>query len=149
MRDPGEILTEKQKLAEIEAFHLTDMRAAKNKDIETLFGLWTEDCVLLAPGMPPVIGKEDMWKYLQEQNDAASDIEILEYVQDFKEVRIVGDWAFEWGLFFGKSRPLGGEIVQTEAKLFRVLKRTEGGDWKCARSIFHVDEMAADPNTNP
>jgi len=146
MSDPSKLLTEKQKLAEIETFHLTDMRAAKSKDIETLLGLWTEDCVLLAPGMPPIIGKEAMWTYLQEQTDAASDVEILEYVQDFKEVWIEGDWAFEWGLFFGRSRPMGGEIVRTQAKLFRVLKRTAEGEWKCARSIFHVDDMSEDPN---
>jgi len=88
MNNSGELLNEKRKLAEIEAF-----------------------------------------------------VEILEYGQDFKEVKIVGDWAFEWGLFFGKSRPLGGEIVRAKAKLFRVLRRDEEGDWKCARSIFHVDEM--------
>jgi ketosteroid isomerase-like protein len=144
MSSPVETITEEQKLAEIEAFHQTDMKAAAAKDIETLLGLWTEDCVLLAPGMPPIIGKEAMWRYLQEQNDAASDVEILEYEQDFKEVKLVGDWAFEWGLFHGRSCPLGGEIVQTKAKLFRVLKRTEESGWKCARSIFHVDEMSED-----
>lgn len=142
MSDPVIRMTAEQKRVEIEAFHKMDMRAAKAKDIETLLGLWTEDCVLLAPGMPPIIGKEAMWDYLQEQNDAASDVEILEYVQDFKEVQIVEDWAFEWGLFYGRSRPVGGEIIETRAKLFRVLKWTAEAGWKCARSIFHVDELA-------
>ena len=70
-------------MAEIEAFHVTDMQAAKAKDIETLLGLWTEDCVLLAPGIDPIIGKEAMWQYLQAQNAASRDVEIIELCAGF------------------------------------------------------------------
>jgi len=110
-----------------------------SRDIETLRGLWTEDCVLLAPGRPPIEGSKAVWEYIQEQHSEMEGIEILEYEQDFMEVEISGNWAFEWGVFRGRARPRGGDVIQTRAKLFRILKRCEDGQWKCARSIWHDD----------
>ena len=83
------------------------------KDIETLLGLWTDDCVLLVPGLPPIQGKDAMWKYLQEQNDVASDVEILEYVQDFKEVQIVDALVLD---IKPENRLDGEAIVETYGK---------------------------------
>lgn len=144
MKNIHKSISKEQMMAEIETFHSTDMEAAKAKDIKTLLGLWTEDCILLAPGIDPIIGKDAMWQYLQAQNAASRDVEIIDYVQDFKEVQIVGEMAFEWCVFYGASRTTDGEIFRTKAKLFRILKRTGESEWKCARSIFHVDGIDKD-----
>jgi ketosteroid isomerase-like protein len=125
-----------RRLAEIEEFHRVDRTAAMAKDIHTLHRLWTEDCVLLPPGRPPVIGQKALWEYIQEQGEEMAGVEILEYDQDFQEVTILGDWAFEWALFTGAARPAGEEIQTSRAKLFRVLRRQPDGTWKCARSIW-------------
>lgn len=126
-------------LAEIRSFHQKDRQAAMAKDIESLRSLWTEDCVLLAPESPPIIGSDAVWEFIQAQYRQMGNVEILQYDQDFQEIKIIGDWAFEWGVFKGSVRLADESIVETRSKLFRVLKRQLDSTWKCARSIWHDD----------
>jgi ketosteroid isomerase-like protein len=126
-------------LAEIRAFHQKDKQAAMAKDIKTLRSLWTEDCVLLAPESPPIVGSQAVWEFIQTQFQQMENVEILQYDQDFQEIKIIDDWAFEWGLFKGSVRLADDTIVETRSKLFRVLRRQPDSTWKCARSIWHDD----------
>jgi ketosteroid isomerase-like protein len=134
-----EVTQRERRLAEIEAFHVKDQTAALAKDVHTLRDLWTDDCVLLPPGRLPIVGKEAVWAYIQEQNEELEGVEILEYRQEFKEVTLAGEWAFEWGVFKGAAQPSGEDVQYTRAKLFRVLRRQPSGTWKVARSIWHDD----------
>ena len=134
----SEGFSQEDALAEIEKLHQTDMAAAKVYDIETLSTLWTDDCVLLQPGQEPISGREALWAYMQANLEEQKQYEITEYVQEFEEVKILGDWAYEWGTFHGAYRPVsGGEIIRERARLFRILKRQPDGSWKCARAIWH------------
>ncbi len=132
-------LDEDAALSEIRAFHQKDKQAAMAKDVQTLRSLWTEDCVLLAPEYPPIIGSEAVWEFVRTQYQQMKNVEILQYDQDFQEIKIIDDWAFEWGLFRGSVRLADDSIVETHSKLFRVLRRQPDGKWKCARSIWHDD----------
>jgi len=134
----GEDTSQDEALAEIEKLHRTDMAAAKVNDIETLRTLWTDDCVLLQPDQEPIKGREAMWAYMQEALEEQKQYEITEYVHDFEEIEVLGDWAYEWGTFRGAYRPVsGGEEIRERARLFRILKRQPDGSWKCARAIWH------------
>ncbi len=126
-------------LAEIRAFHQKDRQAAMAKDIEALRSLWTDDCVLLSPEYPPIIGSQAVWEFIQTQYQQMENVEILQYDQDFQEIQVINDWAFEWGLFRGSARLADDSIVETRSKLFRVLRRQPDSTWKCARSIWHDD----------
>ncbi len=126
-------------LAEIRAFHEKDRQAAMAKDLEILRSLWTEDCVLLSPESPPIIGSQAVWEFIHAQYQLMENVDILQYDQDFQEIQVIDDWAFEWGLFKGSVRLADDSIVETHSKLFRVLKRQPDSSWKCARSIWHDD----------
>ncbi len=139
IRGRKEIGRSARRLAEIEAFHTRDQAAAQAKDVNTLRGLWTDDCVLLPPGRLPIVGKEAVWSYIQEQYEELEGVEILEYRQEFQEVTLAGDWAFEWGVFKGAAQPAGEDVQYTRAKLFRVLQRQPDGTWRVSRSIWHDD----------
>ena len=134
----GADVSRDEDLAEIEKLHARDMAAAKVNDIETLRTLWTDDGVLLQPGQEPLVGKEAIWAYMQESLEEQKKYEITEYVHEFEEIKIIGDWAYEWGTFHGAYRPIsGGEEIRERARLFRVLRRQPDGSWKCARAIWH------------
>ena len=126
-------------LKAIEKLHETDWAASKTFDIETLISLWTDDGVLLQPGQEPLVGKEAIMEYLQSELRGPRHYEILEYYHDFQEIRICGDWAFEWGTFHGKIRMLAdGEESSQTARLLRILRNEPDGSWKCARAISHA-----------
>ncbi|UCE07639.1 MAG: SgcJ/EcaC family oxidoreductase, partial [bacterium] len=122
----------------IEKLHETDMAAAKIHDINTLITLMTDDCILLPPGQEPIRGRDAIWKFMQEQLPENQKYEITEYVQDFEEVKIIGDWAYEWATFHGTYHlKSGGPDLREKSRLFRILRRQTDGSWKVARSIWH------------
>jgi ketosteroid isomerase-like protein len=131
--------TLKKDLAAIEALHAKDMAAAKIHDIGTLITLNTEDCILIPPGREPIRGKQAIWKYMNEQKPEMEKYLITEYRQEFEEIEIAGDWAYEWGTFHGTFRlKSGGPDLKEKSRLFRILKRQPDGSWKCHRSIWHA-----------
>ena len=122
----------------IEKLHETDMAAAKIHDINTLITLMTDDCILLPLGQEPIRGRDAIWKFMQEQLPESQKYEITEYVQQFEEVKIIGDWAYEWATFHGTYHlKSGGPDLHERSRLFRILRRQPDGSWKVARSIWH------------
>ena len=122
----------------IEELHETDMAAAKIHDIKTLITLMTDDCILLPPGQEPIRGRDGIWKFMQEQLPENQKYEITEYVQHFEEVKIFGDWAYEWATFHGTYHlKSGGPDLYERSRLFRILRRQADGTWKVARAIWH------------
>jgi uncharacterized protein (TIGR02246 family) len=135
-------LAEDEALRGIEELHRRDVEAAKAQDLRTLLSLWTEDGVLLAPGRMPIIGTEALKAHLEEEAEATKAYRIAKYEQQWKEIKIVGDWAFEWGFFDGEAQPeSGGQPIKQKAKMMRILKRQKDGSWKCARVIYHEDPV--------
>ena len=130
----------KTDLEKIDELHKTDMKASLEQDFETLMSLWTEDGVLILPNHEPVKGIEALRKMMANQREESKNYSITEYVHDFNEVRIVGDWAFEWGTYRGTMVPKeSGEPVTETGKLMRILKKQPGGVWKVARAIGIAD----------
>ncbi len=129
---------EQESLAAIEKLHKIDQEASKRGDFDTLLTLMTDDCVLLPPERPPIKGKDAIREYIQGQKEQLHNIEITEYSHDFQEIKILGDWAYEWGYFSNAARA-AGETIRERGKLFRILRRQEDGAWKVSRSIWNND----------
>ena len=125
-------------MAAIEKLHETDMAAAKIHDIDTLITLMTDDCILLPPGQEPIRGRDAIWKFMQEQLPENQKYEITVYIQHFEEVKIIGDWVYEWATFHGTYHlKSGGPDLYERSRLFRILSCQSDGSWKVARAIWH------------
>jgi uncharacterized protein (TIGR02246 family) len=124
----------------IEALHRADMAASKARDLAMLLSLCSDDCVMLPPGEDPIVGREAIRRSLQQDLQQERDYRITEYVHDFEEVRVLGDWAFEWGTFSAAAEPAGGgPPLRSSGKILRILRRQADGTWKVARSIWNND----------
>ncbi|MGD2071112.1 MAG: nuclear transport factor 2 family protein, partial [Gemmatimonadota bacterium] len=86
-------------LAAIEALHRRDREASLAGDWPTLMGLWSDDPVALPPDGPVQEGREAVERSLERYREAAEAWETVEYVQDFGEVQVMGDYAWDWGTF--------------------------------------------------
>jgi len=115
VKESGGRMTSTADLKAIERLHGQDMAAAKVWDVETLVSLWTDDIVTLPPDGPPVIGKEANRSALMKMREASRDLKIEDYVLTFSEVKIAGEWAFEWGAFAGTMRPASGGAVERQS----------------------------------
>jgi ketosteroid isomerase-like protein len=132
--------SEQEQLAAIKTLHKTDREASLKGDFTTLITLLTDDCVLIPPDKPPISGKDAIQKYFDEQKKLLSEIEITEYTHDFQEIKIRGNWAYEWGYFSNTAKSkVSGELIRSSGKLFRIIEHQEDGSWKVARSIWNID----------
>jgi uncharacterized protein (TIGR02246 family) len=122
----------------IEELHQTDMKASMANDVDTLLGLWTEDGVMIRPEGEPVIGKKAITRAMESYREQLKNITVTQYLIDFKEVKIIGDHAYEWGEFhhkyFTKDNP--GQELEQKGRLMRILRRLPDGKWKVARAIW-------------
>lgn len=131
---------EAEELQKIKEMHLIDIQASKSKDFKTLLSLWDNNGVLLEPGKSPIIGKNAIKAYMEEQSKLSQTYTIKKYEHLWEEIKIIGDWALEWGFFYGEAEiSASREIIKQKGKLFRVLKKQKDGTWKAARVIFHND----------
>jgi uncharacterized protein (TIGR02246 family) len=128
--------TNASETAAIIALEHRDAEAAKINDVETLVSLWTEDGVLLQPRSEPVLGAAAIRKLLEQQKQQSTGMTTLAYEEDWKERRILGEEAYEWGEMSVTARlPDGKETTQTVYAI-RVLRRQQDGSWKVARAII-------------
>jgi uncharacterized protein (TIGR02246 family) len=130
-------------LKAIEVLHERDMAASKAGDFETLRSILSDDAVLMPPGGDLVRGKAQIDANVGNMERAMRQFEVLEYVLDFEEVEIVGDYAFEWGEIQGSVRTEdGGAVQRSTYKVMRILQRQPDGAWKVHRSIWNENPGA-------
>jgi ketosteroid isomerase-like protein len=135
-----------QDMDEINKLHDKDIQASIALDEPAFESLWTDDIVTMHPGAPPIVGKEANVEKLQAGIKAMSNQEIMAYNEQFQEVRIQGDWAYEWGAITGRTRPFsGGQESSYKFNVMRILQRQPDGTWKIARSIYNDAEPPAAP----
>src|ERR687886_598388 len=125
-----------RELAAIEELHRRDMAASKAGDFETLRTLMSDEAVMMPPGGDFVRGKAAIDAGMSRMAEAVAPVGGLDYVLDFEEVKVVGEYAFEWGVIRGRMRKRdGGEVEESAYKVMRILRRQAGGEWRVHRSI--------------
>jgi uncharacterized protein (TIGR02246 family) len=134
-------------LRAIERLHEADKRAAMANDLDALIDLSAEDAILLPPGTAPVVGKEAIAAFLRQGWRREQTPEAIEYIHNFEDVTIAGEWAFECGTFKSVWREPGSDDVSTQSgNLLRVLRRRPDGSWKIARAMWNVREAEEPDN---
>lgn len=127
-----------------------DIAASTSLDVEALVGLWTDDGVLLAPGQAPISGKDNLRAYYEKYQDAQANAEVLSYDEQWQEVRILGDYAYEWGQISSRQRTgQGKQEISTVVNAMRILRRSENGSWKVARAIYNEARSGTSVGSRP
>ncbi len=124
--------------AAIQKLQQKDILASMAFDIDALLSLWTDDGVLLAPQHAPVTGHSALRRFYQQQHNALGNVEMLGYEEEWHEVRLLGDYAYQWGQI--RSRMRSGQTKaesSTVVNAMRLLKREEDGSWRVARAIYN------------
>lgn len=124
-------------LAKIKDLHQQDIKASKAGDYKKLRSLLTINAVMMPPNINWIRGHEQLEQNYLHMEEAMKGIEILDYQLDFEEVKVLGEYAFEWGRIIGSSRDADGEITESTYKVMRILKKTDSGKWKVHRAIWN------------
>jgi len=127
-------------LRAIKALNQHDVDAVLRSDMDAVMSQWTDDFVVIPPVGPIVRGRSANVEGVQKGIEQIRAFEPVEFVVDFEEITIVGDYAFEWGTYRGTSRPrAGGDAVSYGGKLMRILQRQPDGSWKMHRTMTTND----------
>ncbi|MBD3276165.1 MAG: DUF4440 domain-containing protein [Candidatus Marinimicrobia bacterium] len=129
--------SDETKLNAIRNLHQEDQRASRDRDLEALVALWTDDAALLPPNNEPVVGKDAIREWISANLKESSHLTLHEYDQNFEEIKVVGRFAFEWGSYSGAYVTPSGDTLSTSGKLMRILKQQSNGEWKVYRAIWH------------
>jgi uncharacterized protein (TIGR02246 family) len=130
-------VTLERDLAEIEALRQRDMDAARRGDFMALRGVVDDDAVMLAPDSRAQRGRAELDRAFDAMARAARTHEVVEYELRFEEVKVLGDYAYEWGSIVGSMRELAsGDISRSAFHVMRILRRQADGSWRVYRSIW-------------
>jgi uncharacterized protein (TIGR02246 family) len=125
-------------LERIEELHHADMRASKARDYKALRALMSDDAVVLPPGGQLIRGREALDKSFAAMVGAAITSDVQEYRFEWQEVRVCGEFAYEWGYIVGSERDRSsGKVTSATYQVMRILERQSDGAWKVHRTIWN------------
>jgi ketosteroid isomerase-like protein len=122
-------------LKAIQALNQHDIDAVMATDAAAITAQWSDDFVVLPPAGPIIRGRAANAEIVAKGMEQIGAFEPLEYEVTFEEIKILGDYAYEWGTFRGKMRPrAGGDPISYSGKLMRILQRQADGSWRMHRT---------------
>ena len=111
--------------------------ASEGRDIERVLSYWTEDAVVLPPGMPPVIGKAALRDYVQ----ASMQIPGFQISWTSTEVTFSPDRNL--GYMFSQNAVTmngpDGTPVTAKGRAITIWRRESDGEWRCAVDIWNAE----------
>lgn len=122
----------------INKLHRMDLTALKTHNVDMFVGLVTEDCIMLPPALKPLCGREAIRNYLEDKFMEWKAYAVERFEQEFNEVQIMGDLAYEWGTSRGAYyMKNGGPEIFENSRIFRILRHQPDGSWKIARVMWN------------
>lgn len=115
-----------------------DLDAATNaRDAERVVGLFTTDAVYLEPDAREVVGRSALTAVLQKAYGQSTSAP--EGRRTAQEVKVAGEWAFEWGRLEAVRPALGPSDTLINGKYLHVYQRQADGTWKIARASYNAN----------
>ena len=127
----------------IEALNQHDVKAVLASDTDAIVSQWTDDFVVIPPAGQIVRGRPANAAAAEQGKEQMQALIPVDYVVEFEEITVTGEYAFEWGTYRGAARPrAGGSDVTYSGKLMRILQRQPDGTWKMHRTMMTSDPPA-------
>jgi ketosteroid isomerase-like protein len=132
-------MTSDHDLRAIHALNRHDVDSVLAGDISAIASQWTDDFVTLS-SRATIRGKAANLALVEASAGQMNAFEPVDYVVEFEEITISGEFAYEWGTYRGSARPrAGGEAMSYRGKLLRILQRQSDGSWKMHRTMMTSD----------
>ena len=114
--------------------------AAEGRDVERILSYWTDDAVLIPPGLPAIVGKSALRDYVR----ASLQIPGFRITWTSRDVRLSPDAMLAY--MFSRNAvtmdaPDGGSTT-TAGRAVTIWRRDADGVWRCAVDIWNAERSA-------
>lgn len=122
---------EKSARAGVNALNQKEEVACREMDNTKSGALWAEDGVDLIQGLEPMVGKATIVKWYDSLTSQTKGAKMEYCTIDWKQIKIQGDWAWEWAItkqkidFPGQPKPF-----ESAGKMVYILKKQADGEWR-------------------
>jgi uncharacterized protein (TIGR02246 family) len=99
--------------------------------------LWAEDGVSLLPDTAPILGRKGVAEFMERVMKDLVGYRVTKEEIEWKDMRVAGDWASEWGIVHQEVMPPGDKpAIEVYGRIALVLHRESGG-WKIAQEMWN------------
>ncbi len=114
--------------------------ASEGRDVDRIVSYWTDDGVVLAPGMPAVVGKKAIRAYVQDS------LRIPGFKIGWKSTDVTvssdGTFAYMFGRTSMTRNGPDGTPRTTAVRGVTIWRRDSDGKWRCAVDIWNSEAPA-------
>lgn len=110
--------------------------ACEGRDVDRILSYWTEDAVVLAPGLPPVAGKAALRQYVE----GSMQIPGFKITWTSTDVTFSSDATLAY-MFSSNAVTMNapdGTPATTEGRAVTIWRREPDGEWRCAVDIWNA-----------
>ena len=110
--------------------------ASEGHDVERILSYWTDDAVVLPPGLPAVIGKAKLREYVQ----GSMQIPGFRITWTSTDVTFSpdGNLAYMFSRNAVTMNGADGTPITTEGRAVTIWRREPDGQWRCAVDIWNA-----------
>jgi len=134
---PSQASAQAQDREGIAAMQKGMIAASMGFNVNAMLDLWTEDAVLLPPRHDPIVGKAALRRFFEDKKNQYANYDMLAYDEQWDEVMVVGEYAYQWGTVSYRMKPPTGSETGGAVRAVRILKREEDGYWRVARAMWN------------
>ncbi len=114
--------------------------ASEGRDVERIISYWTDDAVLMPPGLPAVVGKAALRDYVQ------GSLEIpgfkIAWTSTEATVSSDADMAYMLGTNSVTMNTADGSPATTHGRAVTIWRRESDGEWRCSLDIWNAESDA-------
>jgi len=99
------------------------MGASASGDVKKVLTLMDEDVVFLVTGQEPMRGRDAFAKSFEAMSNQKL---VFDGHVDFKEIQIIGDWAYCWNRLEVNIKPESGPRMHREGYTLSILRKRDG-----------------------
>ena len=114
--------------------------AAEGRDVERILSYWTDDAIVLPPGLPAISGKAALRRYVEDSLQIPGFK--ISWTSTDAAVSANGDLGYVFSRNAVTFQGPDGKLVTTEGRAVTVWRREPDREWRCA-----VDIWNAEPNS--
>ncbi len=123
--------------ADLAAFNTTFRDVILKMDSAGTATLWAEDGVSLLPDTAPIVGKQAIARFMDSVTKDLAGYHVTKEEIDWKDMRVSGDWASEWGIVHQEVMPPGEKPpIEVYGRIALVLRKEAGG-WKIEQEMWN------------